>query len=90
MKKIITKIFCDVCGKENENEDIDIQVIFTTEQNEGRSCNPYLCKETLNLCDSCMNNILYKGKYIFADGAMGCNTYKFEPLIKDLGGDINE
>lgn len=78
MKQIITKIYCDICKEETNNEEIDIQVIFTTEQNEGKSCSPYLCNEKLNICDKCMNRILVGGNYIFASGAMGCNTYKFK------------
>lgn len=78
MKKIITKYYCDVCKKETNNEEIDIQVIFTTEQNEGRSCYPHLCNEKLNICDDCMEKILFDGNYIFASGGMGINTYVFK------------
>lgn len=38
---------CDVCGEETSNEKIDIQVISTTEQNEGLCCKSYLCNEKL-------------------------------------------
>lgn len=77
MEKTITKIYCDVCQQETNNKKIDIQVIFLTEQDEGRCVKPYLCNEKLNLCDNCMNTIL-DGQYIFAEGAMGCNRYWFE------------
>ena len=80
MKQIITKIYCDVCKKETKNEEIDIQVIFTTEQNEGKKCPPYLCNEKLNLCDDCIEKIL-NGNYIFASGGMGCNTYSFKKWL---------
>ena len=80
MEIIKTKTICDVCGEETSNEKIDIQVIFTTEQNEGRCCKPHLCKEKLNLCNKCLNNVLYNGNYIYANGAMGCNTYFFRKI----------
>lgn len=69
---------CDIDGCSNtpdkENLNIAIQVIFTTEQTEGRGCEPYLSDEKLDICKSCLNKVL-KGNYIFAYGAMGYNTY---------------
>lgn len=76
----IIKTICDVCGEETRNKKIDIQVIFTTEQNEGRYHKPYLCNKKLNLCNKCFNNVLYNGNYICANGAMGCNTYFFKKI----------
>lgn len=87
MEIIKTKTICDVCGAETGNKKIDIQVIFTTEQNEGRCCKPHLCNEKLNLCNKCLNNVLDKGNYIYANGAMGCNTYFFRKIE---GSDSNE
>ena len=78
MKKIITKYYCDVCHTETDNYEEKIQVIFETEQNEGKKCKPYLEENKLNLCDKCKNKILYGGKYIFAFGAMGSNKYFFK------------
>lgn len=83
----IIKTICDVCDEETSNEKIDIQVIFTTEQNEGRCCKPYLCNEKLNLCNKCLNNVFYNGNYIYANGAMGCNIYFFRKIE---GSDSNE
>lgn len=72
------KYFCDVCKKElYNNQRTNIQVIFTTEQTEGRSSNPYLCEEKIHLCAICKECVL-KGNYIFAHGAQGYNTYYFE------------
>lgn len=88
MKKTITKLYCDVCREETTNEEINIQVIFTTEQNEGRCCKHHLCNEKLNLCDKCLNNVLYNGNYIYAKGAMGYNTYFFKKI--EQGSDSNE
>lgn len=85
----ITKTICDICEEETKNEEINIQVIFTTEQNEGRCCKPHLCNEKLNLCDKCLNNVLYHGNYIYGNGAMGHNNYFFknrsdiEELLKE-------
>lgn len=79
MMKII-KTVCDVCKKETSGDKFDIQVIFTTEQNEGNSCEHYLENKKLNLCDGCLNNILYNGNYVFAEGAMGHNKYSFYKL----------
>ena len=76
----IIKTICDVCDEETRNGKIDIQVIFTTEQNEGLLCKPYLCNEKLNLCNKCLNNALYNGNYIYAKGAMGQNTYFFRKI----------
>lgn len=87
MKIIKTKTICDVCGEETSNEEINIQVIFTTEQNEGRCCKPYLCNEKLNLCNKCLNNVLCNGNYIYANGAMGYNTYFFRKIESIKGSD---
>ena len=55
MEIIKTKTICDVCGAETSNEKIDIQVIFTTEQNEGLCCKPYLCNEKAVISNDCAN-----------------------------------
>lgn len=69
---------CDIknCKNTLDKEDLDksIQVIFTTEQTEGRSCKPYLSIEKLDICKSCLDKVL-QGNYIFAYGAMGYNDY---------------
>jgi hypothetical protein len=75
MKKEIWS--CDVCKKEGRIEAIEIQVIFTTDQTEGRSISPYLSREKVEICQDCMNKIL-QGNYLFAHGAQGYNTYYFK------------
>lgn len=79
MKKEI--IYCDVCEKEKPWEESytpkNLDVIFTTDQEEGRSCKPYLSKEKLDICNKCYS-ILLEGNYIFASGAMGHNKYWFK------------
>jgi len=83
---------CDVCKKEKEPYksnvfggakredkvflDSKIQIIFTTEQTEGRSCKPYLSIENLDICDECLDKAA-EGNSIFAHGAQGHNTYYF-------------
>ena len=49
-----------------------------TEQNEGRSCYPYLTKDNIVLCDKCKEIMLMDGKFIYAEGAMGSNKYFFK------------
>ena len=70
---------CDIDGCNNpaKHKEFGLQVIFTTDQTEGRSCDPYLSHVVIDLCHGCMTNILKYGKYIFAHGAMGHNTYYF-------------
>ena len=74
-----TTYSCDVkvCSNEPEKKGFSIQVIFTTEQTEGRSVKPYLANVQLDICDSCLNNVC-KGNYIFANGAQGSNEYYFK------------
>lgn len=74
----LTKTICDVCNLKTSNEAVNIQVIFTTEQNEGKPCAPYLQSEKLDLCNNCLNKVLHDGYYIFAEGAMGSNKYFFK------------
>lgn len=77
-KTTITKVCCDVCKQDllESNARTPIQVLFTTEQTEGRGCPTYLQKCVLDLCKSCIDNVL-KGNYIWASGAQGYNTYYF-------------
>lgn len=70
-------MICDICTNEGSVITKEMQVIFTTEQTEGRSCSPYFSQETIDLCDNCLNTCL-SGKYIFADGAMGHNSFYFK------------
>lgn len=82
MKKEITEYTCDICGK-NIPETYphliqqSIQVMFTTEQTEGRPVTPYLSMCKIDICIDCRNHLI-KGNYIFASGAMGHNRYYFK------------
>lgn len=82
MKKEI--YYCDICQKEAgspRSRDLSaeetFQVIFTTEQNEGRSTESYLEYKKIDICENCRNRILI-GEALFAEGAMGHNKYYFK------------
>ena len=75
MKKTIS--FCDLCKKEGATEDKAIQVIFKTDQTEGRSTKPYLSHEEIDICPACMDKVL-DGNYIMGAGAQGYNRYWFK------------
>jgi len=72
----IVKHTCDVCGDTADHLQIKLDVIFQTEQTEGRSVPNYLSIVTIDLCKECKKHLL-KGNYIFATGAMGYNKYRF-------------
>ena len=74
MKK--TTIYCDICKSDTDVKEANMQVIFTTEQTEGRSTNPYFELINLDMCPKCYA-ICLSGNYIFASGAQGYNTYNF-------------
>ena len=68
---------CDICKKGNcIHHDFELQVIFITEQNEGRNSKPYLETVKIDLCEECISKIL-NGQSVFASGAMGYNKYYF-------------
>lgn len=70
--------FCDVCNAEMSKPNHEmIQVIFTTEQTEGRSVKPYLCNCDFDICSKC-HDIILDGNYLYAHGAMGFNNYYFK------------
>jgi hypothetical protein len=77
MKKEI--INCDICKNEisKKSNEKKIQVLFETEQTEGRGCKPYLELVEIDLCQDCYNLVL-SGRYIYASGAMGYNRYYFK------------
>jgi hypothetical protein len=78
----LVKYYCDVCRRKETNGSKEkIQVIFTTEQTESRSCVSYLYMATLDICQDCMYKIL-QGNYLYAQGAMGDNTYYFPEAKK--------
>lgn len=75
----IEKHVCDICKAhvakdDSDHIDVRLQVIFTTEQTEGRSTTPYLFPVKVDVCDDCMATIL-QGNYVYASGAQGANKY---------------
>ena len=78
MKKEI--YICDICGKEAEEPKDgrrNLQVIFTTEQNEGRRSEPYLDFLPIDLCLTDWSRVL-NGEAIYVEGAMGFNKLHFK------------
>lgn len=69
---------CDIKGCSNQvtlNRSLPIQVIFTTDQTEGRGVKPYLDNVRLDICEDCLEKLVKNQKYIIASGAQGYNTY---------------
>lgn len=56
--------------------------IFTSEQTEGRSVEPYHCIETMDFCEKCYGWHM-KGNVVFGSGAMGFNQYCFLASCRD-------
>lgn len=78
---VIEKCICDVCKKEVEKIImVNYPVIFHTEQTEGRSCNPYISKEKLDLCDECAERVLM----LDGCGAQGVNSYTIRKQPKEV------
>ena len=76
-------VFCDICNDQIIQESTiapppkQYQIIFTTEQTEGRSCKPYIQNHTLDVCPKCEEKIL-TGHVLYGEGAMGYNHYSFK------------
>ncbi len=80
MKRTIEKFYCDICGIECEDvKHINYPVIFHTDQTEGRTCNPYISNQNIDVCNKCCEQILK----LSAVGAQGYNKYTL------IGGDQN-
>ena len=67
---------CDICKSEVDVRKKNIQIIFKTDQTEGRNCNPYLDIIKIDICKECLNKII-KGKALYGAGAQGYNDYWF-------------
>lgn len=71
--EIITKqIKCDCCGLPKPTMKVKYPVLFSTDQTEGRACDPYISMETLDLCVDCIQDSIR----IRGAGAQGYNEYK--------------
>ncbi len=75
-KEIFT---CDIkgCDSEASKKQQLLQVIFETEQTEGRSSPPYLVDQSIDICKKHFDHLL-TGHCLFASGAMGHNEYYFK------------
>jgi len=77
-----TTISCDIAGCTVDNIQaqlklLNIEIIFITDQTEGRSTKPYLSNETMDICSACMDKRL-SGESIWGHGAQGSNTFYFK------------
>lgn len=72
---------CDVCKNELKNYTSglkkNVPVIFLTDDTEGKSCEPYLVFEKLDICDECYTKMLKYSSILNATGAQGHNDYFF-------------
>lgn len=74
----ITTIICDVHKCQNKVNDFvqgKLQVVFTTEQTEGRSIAPYMTEAMLDVCDEHIGQMIKERKMLTGSGAQGHNTY---------------
>ena len=73
MQKTTIEYYCDICKTKVSNLiTINYPVLFTTEQDEGRSVNtPYVSQERLEICSECKNKIIK----LRASGCQGYNQY---------------
>lgn len=73
----IEQYICDIngCKEEAAHRNTKLQVIFTTEQTEGRSTKPYLDSKPIDICEKHWDKLLSEKKYIVAYGAQGNNTF---------------
>ena len=70
--------YCDIegCGESVKPEAVrEYDVVFETEQNEGRSTEPYFSADELYLCDEHTKEVL-RLTPIKVTGAMGFNKYR--------------
>jgi hypothetical protein len=74
----ITTHRCDLCQKPATHLQEQVQIVFTTEQTEGRPTKPHLSIERLDLCDKCLQQIIDSNP-VLAHGAQGHNTYYWKP-----------
>lgn len=69
---------CDICGAEfAEQRSVNVPVVWTTEQTEGRRCKPYYKVECLDLCEDCADRVYV----VEARGAQGRNLYVFRKAV---------
>lgn len=65
---------CDICGAGfSERRSVNVPVLWVTEQDDGRGCDPHFGVEALDLCEACADRV----HVVEASGAMGRNAYRF-------------
>lgn len=76
----VEKYICDInnCQKEASKKNKKMNVIFHTEQTEGRSVKPYLSLKDIDLCDTHYSQVIQEDRNIHATGAQGHNRYYFK------------
>ena len=76
MKEI--NVICDICKTKTNSyhSDLELQVIFLTDQTGSGSTEPYLYNVVIDICLDCKDKIL-KGNYVFAAVAYGCKNFFF-------------
>lgn len=81
MKRVTETFYCDICHIEMEKEfKINYPVVFLTEQTEGRTVNPYVQNNTLDVCKSCAETILR----VKGIGAQGYNEYSYIDDVQEV------
>lgn len=73
--------YCDLCEAEvtnqPDNQGKKMTVIFETEQNEGRTSEPYLVDKWVDICKDCLAKVL-QGNPVYCSGAMGHDNFYFK------------
>jgi len=73
-----TIVRCDLCKEElpAQSKKVAVQMVFTTEQTEGRSTTPYLSLESIDCCKKCLDRLI-DSHPLHASGAQGYNDYQW-------------
>lgn len=71
-----SKLICDVCNRDAQHAKVQLMVIQTTEETEGRSKKPCLKGTSLDLCQECLDRIIDNSPLLSA-GAQGYNNYSW-------------
>jgi len=78
MAKLVGYI-CDICaasGREGMFTEINIPLVFYTEQTEGKGVAPYISNKKMEICQQCEHKLI-DTLPIIAYGAQGYNEYKW-------------
>ena len=70
-------VTCDIKNREHLGKILNksLTVIWTTEQTEGRSIDPYMDTQNMDICEGCYRFSIEERKHISASGAQGYNDY---------------